>query len=84
MRHDRVIYTSMAALFLLSMASFFLKPTYERGAWLGILTFSNVLSYAAGSKSALAQPDPQKIPDGTEQVVKQTTETLKSTEAKTT
>jgi hypothetical protein len=82
MRHDKIIYTSMAALFVLSAASFFIAPSYERGAWLGILTFSNVLSYAAGSKSALAQPDPQKIPEGMEQTTKQTTETVKSTEPK--
>lgn len=81
MRHDKIIYTSMAALFALSMASFFVKPTYERGAWLGILTFSNVLSYAAGSKSALASPDPQKIPDGTAQTIQQTTETVKETKS---
>ena len=61
---DRIIYASLAALFLMGMVSFWVNPAYEKGVYVVMAAAGAALSGALGFKFGITQSNgtPPKPP----------------------
>ncbi len=67
---DRIIYSSLAVLFIFGIASFFCNPAYEKGVWVVIDSAKTALTGSLAFKFGITVPKPSEleVPNSKEQI----------------